>query len=103
MMKLRSLHIRFPWDIELERTIGVGQTLFNLVNSSFFFIRCYANVDEIRRRSYIVKPLKFELLKRLKIQQAFIAFAYSNKIKNLNCVERSIIAGSSSITLSISQ
>ena len=36
MMKLRSLHIRFPWDIELERTIGVGQTLFNLVNSSFF-------------------------------------------------------------------
>ena len=35
MMKLHSLHIRFPWDIELEGTIGVGQTLFNLVNSSF--------------------------------------------------------------------
>lgn len=37
MMKLHSSHPRKPWDKELERTIGVGQTRFNLVNSSFFF------------------------------------------------------------------
>ena len=48
MMKLHSSHLRFPWDKELERTIGVGQTLFNLVNSSFFFQSYYANADEIR-------------------------------------------------------